>query len=319
MMSQDNTNASPNPGPERFGAEALQRLQDIAVNEAGELFDRDGVLEASFETYAAYCSRDKARYERRAQRLRGELPDIAGSYLWITDRLSHFYYHWFCDALPRLEAALGAETSTYTLLLPRRVLEQQFVRESLKAWPEITVAIAAGVPGVRVSELRVPPRAAETPDVNGSLLRRVAGRICRHFPGAGSRRIFVSREGARIRRLENEKEIGVILAAHGFEIVAMEQMAFAEQVTLMQETRLLAGGHGGGLTNMLFMPVRGLVLELRAGEEPPPCFRNMAVALGHEWRGLSCRATDQSMHPHAADIVADPLALEAALGNIFSE
>jgi capsular polysaccharide biosynthesis protein len=302
---------------------ASRRFLDVLVNESGELFESGGVLEASFETLAAFEARDKARYTRRARRLSGELDVLPGSYLWITDRLSHFYYHWFCDALPRLELALEAEPDAATdLLLPERILAQPFVRESLRAWPEVTVTVLAGAPGTRVAELRVPVRAAETPQVHGPLVQRVAARVKGLVSGdikAGWRRIFVSREGSRIRRVENERELAAILCARGFEIVAMENMALADQIALMRETRWLAGAHGGGLTNMLFMPVPGSVLELRRGEGPPPCYRNLASALGHGWSDLSCRATDLSVHPHAADIFVDPALLDSALADLLRQ
>jgi capsular polysaccharide biosynthesis protein len=303
-----------------MGPAAARRFRDVLVNENGELFSRDGVLEASFETLAAYEARDRARYGRRARRLSGEVAVMAESYLWITDRLSHFFYHWFCDALPRLELALDAEPAPVPdLLLPQRILHQPFVRESLKAWPQVTITALAGTPGARVGELLVPQRAAETPQVDGPLVRRVAERLGRLAAGgrkSGSRRIFVSRQGSRIRRVENESEIAGVLAAHGFEIVAMEHLTLQDQIALMQETQWLAGAHGGGLTNMLFMPVGGNVLELRAGEGPPRCYCNLARALGHQWRELSCRATDASVHPHAADIFIEPSALDAYLAGL---
>lgn len=298
----------------------VHRYEGVAFNEAGELFGSRGVLEASFATNAAYENRDRTRYERRAQRIDSRLPVIEGEHLWITDRLSHFYYHWLCDALPRLEGVSAGSGKTRRLMLPRRVAQQQFVGDSLPAWAEFEPVCPSGSDGSgRAETLLVTGRAAETPLVNRNLVRHVSARLVRHFGrpvSRSGRRIYVSRAGARMRRVANEADILGVLRRHGFECVHMEGMQFADQVSLLRETEVLAGPHGGGLTNMMFMTPGSGIVEMRSAKGPPPCYRNLAEALGHTWQGIDCPPVDPAMHLHGADIHVDPVVLDRCLAGL---
>ena len=97
-------------GPKGYPKAKLQMFQNTYFNYAGDLFDQNGVMETSFPSAAAYNSRDVGRYQRRFDRREENCVRFDRAYLWITDQYSHFYYHWFCDALPRLAAALASET-----------------------------------------------------------------------------------------------------------------------------------------------------------------------------------------------------------------
>jgi capsular polysaccharide biosynthesis protein len=52
----------------------------------------------------------------------------------------------------------------------------------------------------------------------------------------------------------------------------------------MSEAKSLVGLHGGGLTNMLFMPENGRILELRLGSDNHNnCYFTLASDLGHDY------------------------------------
>lgn len=298
----------------------LYSCRDVVFSEAGELFDSNGVLEASFHSRRAFAVRDRPRFERRHQRAWDKPVVMPGRFLWVTDRLSYFYFHWLCDVLPRVEALCGAGLGAPPpLLLPRRMALQGFVKESLGAWPDISIApqLEPGQSG-KPEEILLVTRPAEVPSVHGGLIRAAAKRLTETYPvdGPVNRRIYVTRRHARTRRVVNEAELENVLAGNGFEIFEMERLAFRDQIALMRQTAILAGPHGGGLTNMMFMPAGGRVLELRKKAGPPHCFRNLAIALGHEWRSLPCNAVDEEEHPHAAHIMSDPSAIERILKDL---
>ncbi len=82
-------------------------------------------------------------------------------------------------------------------------------------------------------------------------------------PAAGpTRRLFVSRADAKKRRLLNEDEIFARLEGFGFERVTAGNLSFADQVELFSEAQIAAGPHGAGLTNAMFMPEGGAVVEI---------------------------------------------------------
>jgi capsular polysaccharide biosynthesis protein len=288
---------------------------DMLVNEVGELFGREGISELSFLSHGHFMRRNHARYHRRRLAAEEAAVTVDGSFLFITDAHSHNYYHWLCDALPRLEAWLVRNTHA-RLLLPRRVHAQSFVRDSLAAYPQVEVVAQPEGLSMRIGELIVPGRAAPEARHQPDLARKVAARLRAHFGGGvghSGQRIHVSRAGARFRHLAHEEAIAPILGRHGFRLLRFEDHAFAEQVCLAAGAGVLAGPHGAGLANMLFMPQGSHVLELRQLSGSPNCFYTLAAVLGHAYHVVSCRPAIESRHPHVADIIVDPQALERVL------
>jgi len=308
---------------QHFAPDASWELPEIStgayaymlVNESGELFDREGISELSFLSHGHFMRRNHARYRRRHLSAEEAAVTLDGSFLFITDAHSHNYYHWLCDALPRLEAWLGRNTQA-RLLLPRRVHAQPFVRDCLAAYPQVEVVAQPQGLSMRIGELIVPGRAAPEARHHPDLARKVAARLQAHF-GAGMRRagqrIHVSRAGARFRQLAHEEAIAPMLRRHGFRLLRFEDFMFPEQVRLAREADVLAGPHGAGLANMLFMPEGSHVLELRQLSGSPNCFYTLAAVLGHAYHVIGCRPAIETRHPHVADIVVDPQALERVL------
>lgn len=298
----------------------MARMLDAAAfNPSGELFADGDVLAESFIDERQYLRRDVKRFRNRAaESLSAPLFGPRGS-VWICDRHSHNYHHWFADALPRLEAWLGVRGSA-TVVLPRRVAEQPFVAESLAAYPEAeflagpeTLARLEGL--ILVGKVSPPGRHHDW------LAGKVAERMRAHFAGdvtPGAALLHVSRREARFRRIANEAEAAEVFARHGVQTVVLEGRTLKEQLRLLASARFLAGPHGAGLSNMLFMLPGGTVLELRQPEGPPLCFLELAAGRRHAWRYLACEPADPLAHPHAADILVNPEALDLELGQALA-
>ncbi len=296
-------------------------LNDVAFNAGGELFDARDVLECSFLDRERFEARDRGRYARRHAAVWASAYalslDPGQDLVWIADRHSQNFHHWLCDALPRLEAWLQRH-ATADLVMPGRALGEDFVRESLEAYGDRVRVIAQ--PGeasaARVERLVAIGRTASTEQQHDRLVATVAARLLRRYGGERAttgRRVHISRAKARLRRIVNESELTPVFARHGFETVFTEELSLAEQVAMMVGARALVGAHGAGLTNMMFMPPGGSVLELRQLYGPPNCFFTLAGASGHGYRYLACEAHGRPAHPHAADFRVDPHELDHAL------
>ncbi len=289
------------------------QLHDIVFNEAGELFDAQGVLEASFLS-PRHLARDIPRFARRHRLAWADPAPLPGAYLWITDRMSHNYYHWICDCLPRLEAWL-LKHGEADLLLPRRVMAQPFVTDSLQAYPQVRLTAQPDGFSARVDQLTLPDRASAEGYQHPVLAAKVGARMRAHFAldvMQGGDRLYVSRAHSRFRRLANEEEVLPVLQRHGFTRVHLERMRFGEQVRLLAGARALCGPHGAGLTNMAFMHP-GAVVELRQMGGTPNCFFTLANVGGHAYVPVACEADVEGMPVHTADIVASPGELEHVL------
>lgn len=70
-------------------------------------------------------------------------------------------------------------------------------------------------------------------------------------PVSGDRRIFVTRRAGK-RRCANAAAVERVFAAHGFTIVAPEELSLAEQVSTFAAAQVVAGFGGSGMFNLVY-------------------------------------------------------------------
>ena len=295
-------------------ATRLLELNDVGVTPDGMLFKGRRILPESFSSPVImrhFLGRRRSvlkffvtnRLVRRRRRL-------AGARLWVTDDWSYGYFHWLADALPRLYAARDTAART-TLLLPAGFDRKEFVTASLKLFP------LGGVEYLREGEvafcerLIVPTHTAPSGHYREDVARGLRDLFAAGFGAGGgapaAERVYISRGRAPKRRVANEPELLDALAEFGFRVVHFEEQPFAEQVRIAQGARLLVSNHGAGLTNMLFMPAGGSVLELRrAGERERNWFFNLANAMHLTYFYQNCPPADAADDAHSGDVHVDP-------------
>ncbi|MCI5048279.1 MAG: glycosyltransferase family 61 protein [Aquisalinus sp.] len=96
------------------------------------------------------------------------------------------------------------------------------------------------------------------------------------------RKVYLHRDGAKWRNLDNADEVRQLMQSAGFEVFTPQQDNFLEQVRLISETRLLASAHGAALTNLLFMPEGGRVIEFFPEDFAISCYLAAARFMGHD-------------------------------------
>ncbi len=215
--------------------------------------------------------------------------------VWITDDWSHGYFHWMTDALPRLIVA-EPYISNHVVLLPETYRDYKFIEQSLSFFsikPYYT-----SFRRVHCKELVLPSHTALSGNYNKDILHKLRAKFQsgKTLPQP-SRKIYVSRQNAAKRMITNDQEVVKLLITCGFEIHFFEKYSFNEQVKLMQETKVLVGMHGAGLTNMLFMPENGAILELRNNtDKNNNCYFSMASDLNHDYYYLLNQGNTSDTH-----------------------
>jgi hypothetical protein len=184
---------------------------------------------------------------------------------WITDDLSHYYFHWMMDALPRL-FTIRKQLDNATLLLPSRYSNHEFIVSSLKPFSIHDVKFVKE--NLRCKNFKMPTYTARTGNYNESLIRGLRTLYTDFYQNIGSDRyrsnkVYISRGNVPYRKVFNEEECITILEEYGFKTVYFEDHSFEEQVKIALGTQYLIANHGAGLTNMLFMKSGCSVLELR--------------------------------------------------------
>ena len=163
---------------------------------------------------------------RKKRKLEGDVFSLLG--MW-----SDTYFHWFHDTLPRLWNSLPHLPESSRFLIHDNPYSYQL--ESLKAL------------GISSQRLITQPDIGESIIENlwfatplgtatfggGETISAVGKKISEQMRCVDSvekSRLYISRSGARFRRVINEEDLKPILEKHGFTILNMENLSFRDQV-----------------------------------------------------------------------------------------
>jgi hypothetical protein len=200
------------------------------------------------------------------------------------------YGHWTFEVLTRVAALLRAGLPDgVRLLVPQslRAFQRESIamlgvaEERLFPWDgQPTRFRSVYLPSALPAGWRLGPAAVE-------LLRGLAGRFREDSP---RRRLFVTRRGLdRNRRFANEDELWAVARNLGFDEVLPETLPSREQMKLFAEAEAIAGIHGSGLVNAIYMaPGTGFCEVAPAGfrRGKVPNMWNMAAS-GRQPYGIS--------------------------------
>jgi hypothetical protein len=189
-------------------------------------------------------------------------------------------FHWLFSAMVPLLAYLesGGRGESLGLLVNAAPSEiQDWSIEYLKA----RYGIAAVVPvaqreAVRVPDLRV---AIPVPHIPRALQSRLGlarlGDLGTFIAGQdgddvrGGRRIYISRNDTRLRRVVNERRLTPMLEALGFERALLGDLPIARQVALFRQAEIVVAPHGAGLAHIAWCKPGTKVIEFFPNPEGP--------------------------------------------------
>ena len=297
----------------------LLRFRNIRVSSEGLLFNGMKILPESFAfptQLDEWKVRSVAKFLasnyvlRRRRRIDQEV-------LWITDYWSNGYFHWLADALSRLYLVRD-RLDDLLLMLPAGYEHLDFVRSSLEAFKVKKVEFIGSSEVLECQSLLMPSHTAPSGQYNEEIIHGVRKVLLSAYGDLDQgQKIYISRRNALKRRIVNEHEVSEILSRLGFQTIHSEDLPFAEQVRICSRARCIVSNHGAGLTNMLFTPDGGSVLELRhQADDINNCYFTLASALNLNYFYQTCRPSDDGPSPHTADLIVDPEELEANLRNL---
>lgn len=242
-----------------------------------------------------------------------KLPEIQGPWFTVLDHWSHEYYHWFLDALPRIYWILKSCPKPPGLILAERY-QTPYVKWCLEQL-DLDVVVYLRRKEKAFVENLILPGFCSSFEAHRPRLARGLQSI---FPSSPSclKKIYISREKARYRKIKNESELKTLLEQYGYQIVIAEDLSFDDQIKIFSQTKVLIGLHGAGLTNMLFMRPEGQVIELRKEEISrnkagfqknafENTYLNLALALNHKYDYILGKGEDGSESATTADISID--------------
>jgi capsular polysaccharide biosynthesis protein len=199
------------------------------------------------------------------------------------------YHHWITECLLKTQFVDPAQ---YVVVVPQDY--PAFAKETLAMYPFAgTLELPPGQGLVaRSLTLVANPHSGH---FNPAHLRALKASLSERCGGDGPRadHVYVTRRGEQLRQVENEDAVIDALADFDFLIVDPGSLTFREQFHLFSHCSVLVSVHGAGITNCMFMPEGGRVLELYRAVAPErdgmnACYWRLSTASGLDYYVQFC-------------------------------
>jgi capsular polysaccharide biosynthesis protein len=193
------------------------------------------------------------------------------------------YYHWLIEELPAFLRALKAYPSASVGI---RNSSPKYVFDALKILG-ITPRVLPLYSRVSRLGLSKKSRALQPSQVDLNTLSDFQSHA--NVPIRHSDKIYVSRLDSG-RYPENELVIQDVFRSFGFRIVELAGTSLTEQIAIFANAHFVAGTHGAGLANLVWMTnENGRVIEI-AKSDQPDCFQRIAVLKGLNYSRLDSKS-----------------------------
>ncbi len=241
---------------------------------------------------------------------------LPGTYATITNTFWRFWWHWLVDCLPRVYCLQQAyPNQEITLLMPAElgpsfrdsldaVLPQNFRVKYIpeKSWVKMDRMLLPSYVSTRAN--------GHLPSEYYEFIRQsVFNRLNLPDRHEQNERIYVSRAGAKYRRIRNEDELMQLLAGYGFRSVKPEMMTFKKQVELFHKAEVVVSAHGSNWGNIIFSG-KIKIFVLYPDKAPNTHIYTMAKALEQEHYFLTGEEPSEN-----SDFTVDLAAVENVLRN----
>jgi Glycosyltransferase 61 len=306
-------------------ATRLLKLNRANVSPSGIIFQGGRVLAESFnyrDEFIRWANvKGMVKFLVQSYAFTGK-QRMAGPAFWIIDNWRAAYFHWLLDALPRLYAVRD-QLADATLILPEEFRNLPYILPSLAPFAIRSIRFAEQNKVLQCNQLLVPTHTAPSGQYNEEIVRGLR-QLYQSYYGPGSDdspgKIYISRSKATKRKIVNESEVVEAVEERGFSVVCLEDYPFEQQVRMMLNATHLVSNHGAGLANMLFLPEKSRVLELRKFEDSHcNCYFALASALRLQYYYQLCRARNPAEDAGTAHISVDIQELHRNLERMLGE
>ena len=206
--------------------------------------------------------------------------------VWVLDEKSGMYFHWMLDSLQRLELFKITinNNNSIKLLVPESIYDSPFVKMSVDIY-NIEIKILKEDITYKVSNLIVPNHLAKSGNYNPKITNLIRKRYLDYLSAISpnvksSKKIWITRQNSRIRKIKNFDEIKDILIQNNFDIHDFDKTEYLDQLKIVSNADVIGSVHGAGLSNMLLMTSGKKVIEVKAqNDNQNNCYFSLASAL----------------------------------------
>lgn len=182
----------------------------------------------------------------------------------LAGRLNDNYYHWVTEALPLLQYIPHDKHNSYKVFVNKSA--PSFVMEYLKLFGinEDQVVKLKPKRKIKIKNLLIgslpfrrhinnsPLWATHIYDPLSYKFVRDKALSSLSIASNGETNIYISREDAMSRKVDNEDEVFQLLQQFGYVKVLLSSLSVGDQIALFSSAKNLVTPHGAGLTNMIF-------------------------------------------------------------------
>ena len=234
-------------------------------------------------------------------------------YLYVGSAGSFNYGHWLVDDLPRVKAWLDLREKlgvTCVILLPSHGEVMDTIRlQSMRTLVDPTIKAKFINPkksiGVRNLYFATPvtfhPRIK-----NPSAIHFVQSSAAARFAADQAephRKLFVARRPPNSRAIANFDALWSFLSDRGFEMIEPEKYAFADQVMMFQEARIVVGQMGAAMTGTMFCRPATNILYLAPIGWAEPFYLDLAAVAGQQYDILAGPTTGEGQEAYLSDFI----------------
>ncbi len=214
---------------------------------------------------------------------------------WIIDEKSFHYFHWICDSLPRM-IQIRNYTDSYPVLIPDSFMKYDYIMSSLNKL-KINYLIYEHDQKYKINELLISSHVADSGNYKKENITELAKSFKTEQNMKNLKKIWVSREKSKHRKIVNEVNIKDILLKYNYEIFYPEDHDYLDQISLFSNAKVVAGLHGGGLTNIIYAPRDTILLEVRReSDDLNNCYFTLASELDMKYFYLNAKRLGDDLY-----------------------
>jgi capsular polysaccharide biosynthesis protein len=234
--------------------------------------------------------------------------------IWALDEKSFHYFHWFCDTLTRY-LQVKTYNNQYPLLISSNLIEKEYIRETLNLL-NINYSIYDYEVPYKIDNLLISSHITDSGNYSNSNITLLSSLLKSSIEvNTPKKRIWISRNKSKHRKIANEDSLTPMLKQYGFQIIYPEDISFIEQLSLYRNAEIIGGLHGGALTNILFMNEGTKLIEIRRyGDNMNNCYFSLASELKIDYYYLESESIDEDFY--ISDVKVEVQKLEKIIKNI---
>jgi len=234
------------------------------------------VTSESIPDWRPKISQDKTKKNLKLKTIAIALNSSRNYYTWMGEVLSKFYLLMKSGHWKKIDHFLVAD------------IAYNYQREVFKAFgilnKVLTIKMLKDIKTINAREIMVVPTNKILPKWGCDALQKcfslfkLSDAIQRDWQDY--KRIYVSREDARFRKVINEDEVVSFLNKYGFKKVVLSTLDVATQVYLFRNAEVVAGPHGSAFTNIASCRKGAKIVEFFSTEYAHSTYWEMSNYLG---------------------------------------